>query len=109
MNVDLELCAAFRFAVPIWAGILARRPVEHINERIYECIDVLNRCGDVFPERAGALDFLAPSFQRTAEGIAILSLLPGGCTLGDLHFEFPYPAPDERAPILNFGADDEES
>lgn len=73
-------------AIPVWQHKLKSQPWEYLIERATEAAGIIASQGDLLIERPtkGAT---AEVFNRLAEGVAILSFLPGGVTFFGVHYE----------------------
>ena len=87
-------------AVPIWQEQLKKQPWDTINSRVGEIAKTLCERGDLLFFKSKKEGGTADVFNQTAEGIAILSFMPGGVTLFGQHWEAQHPGPGlSTAPV----------
>lgn len=78
-------------AVPLWVDRLRKQSLQSLIARAPEVAQVIAEHGDVVQFRSKKKGETANAFNRLAEGIAILSFVPGGVKfLGD-HYENEHP------------------
>ena len=78
-------------AVYLWAHKLRSTPLDVLLKRAPELSQVVAEKGDVLQFGGGKKGEPAHAFNALAEGLAILSFMPGGVTfLGD-HYENKHP------------------
>ena len=79
------LRCALEVAVPLWIERVRDWSEAERARRRAVCSQAVAKHGDVilYRERGKTAD----AFNRLAEGLALLAFVPGGVTLGDLHFE----------------------
>jgi len=89
---------ALSAAVPLWIEQLRERPdlAEYLDTRAPEIAQIIASKADVMMFGSKKKGEAADVFNATAEGIALMSFIPGGVTIFDMHFEVPHPdiAPD---------------
>ena len=85
------LKTSLQLAVPLWALRLQERSWEEIKTRLPECSQMIAEHGDNILFRSKKRGETARAFNALAEGVAMLSFVPGGITfLGD-HWEHVHP------------------
>jgi hypothetical protein len=72
------LLTALKTAVPLWVNIWQPRSITERQQRGLECAQIVAEQGDVIMYRSSRKGKTAEAFNALAEGIAILSLNPGG-------------------------------
>jgi hypothetical protein len=78
-------------AVPLWQEQLREQPWEDIQRRAGEINKILAEKGDLLFFRSKKKGETAKIFNQTAEGIALLSFVPGGVSLFGQHWETQHP------------------
>jgi hypothetical protein len=82
---------AISAAVYLWANKLRSVPLETLLKRASELSQIVAEKGDVLQFRGGRKGETAHAFNALAEGLAIMSFMPGGVTfLGD-HYKNTHP------------------
>lgn len=74
-------------AVPLWIQELKHRDWSYLTERAKICAQEVAEHGDNLLFRSEKRGESARAFNRFAEGLAILSMVPGGVNIFGLHFE----------------------
>lgn len=74
-------------AVPLWIEELKSRDWDYLLERARICSQEVSEHGDNLLFRSKKKGETAVAFNRFAEGLAILSMVPGGVSIFGLHFE----------------------
>lgn len=74
-------------AVPLWVNELKNRDWSFLIERAKICSQEVAEHGDNLLFRSKKKGESATAFNRFAEGLAILSMAPGGVKIFGLHFE----------------------
>lgn len=90
------LRTSLNLAVPMWVFRLSEVPLDDLVRRAPDLGQFIGEKGDIMQFKSKKKGESANAFNKLAEGIAILSFMPGGVTfLGD-HYENTHP--DREAP-----------
>lgn len=93
MSRDVVLVTSLQAAVPLWAEQHRALPADQVVARARSCASVIAGQGDVLQFGSKRRGEAAAAFNRLAEGVAALSLMPGGVTVFGAHFETRPPHP----------------
>lgn len=85
------LAIALNTAVPLWALELQSEPWEYLESRARICGQIVASKGDIIQFKSQKKGETAEAFNRLAEGIAIMSFIPGGVDAFGSHFENHHP------------------
>lgn len=83
-------------AVPLWVLRLRERPFAELLRRAPELGQVVAEKGDVVQFKGKKKGETAAAFNALAEGLAILSFMPGGVTFMEEHYENEHPENAKR-------------
>lgn len=78
-------------AVPLWAMRCQRMPLNELIKKCGDISQVIGEKGDIILFKTKKEGESAKAFNRLAEGIAILSFVPGGVTFMGTHYENIHP------------------
>jgi len=87
-----ELLVLLEVAVPLWRERWRGRPPDLIVRRASALSSVVGSQGDAILYKTKKLGRSAEAFNALAEGVALLSMAPGGCDLFGRHWHDGCPA-----------------
>jgi hypothetical protein len=85
------LADSLEVAVPLWVMRLQSVPFDQLMDRAKECSQVIAEKGDIILFRSNKKGETAAAFNTLAEGVAILSFVPGGVKFLGRHWENEHP------------------
>lgn len=91
MSDQSLLRTTLQVAVPLWVMQLRERPFSELAARAPELGHIVAEKGDIIQFKSKNKGETAAAFNALAEGIAILSFLPGGITFMEDHYENTHP------------------
>lgn len=83
---DLLLLTTLEAAVPLWIHRVRGYSPEHRAAREKACGDIIAEKGDVIQYKSKKKGESANAFNHLAEGLALLSFVPGGVKFCGLHW-----------------------
>jgi len=88
--MEMLLRISLSAAVLLWIEELKKIPLSEVLRRGPACAQIVAEKGDriMFKSRKGET---AHAFNRLAEGLAVMSFVPGGVKFLELHFEAQHP------------------
>jgi hypothetical protein len=89
--MDTLLTIALEAAIPLWQMKLKKLPWSEVLSRVKGVADLIGSKGDILQFGGGKKGEVAKVFNRAAEGIAVMSFLPGGVTIFGQHWEDQHP------------------
>jgi hypothetical protein len=92
------LSMAISGAVFMWAHKLRSTPLDTLLKRAPELSQIVAEKGDVLQFGGGKKNETAHAFNALAEGLAIMSFMPGGVTFLGEHYENKHPDSEEPPP-----------